>query len=416
MPDWAALDKLAKGRALAVKRAPYFSSAIYGMVPVEAPGCGTLFVTPGMVMGYDPEFVKKQEDEVMASGIVHEVNHILRDTSGRGKGLNGSVFNIASDAIINEDLKKAGFPLGSGWIELSTYGLPDGKTTEELYEILSRMDLPQGGGGGLGAGGCGGIAGNPIDRELEEELDKQHGQSPIKKKTVQKQVAESYKKAMAGRGHVFGDLMEEILAADGPAKVPWSQVLGHSIKKCMTHLAMGATDYSMSRLSTRTFARDDGILRPGLVAYEPSILLCLDTSGSMGQEQLASAFREMIGVFKTLPSTSHVWYMEADADVACQPRMVRVRDLSRVEIHGRGGTDFRPAVAYAEKMKPRPDLLIYLTDGDGFAPTEPPRGIEVIWCVVPSYWRKKPAPWGKTIFVDSDGAKEEEAEETDDDV
>jgi len=47
-------------------------------------------------------------------------------------------------------------------------------------------------------------------------------------------------------------------------------------------------------------------------------------------------------------------------------------------------------------------VLIYFTDGDGFAPEEEPRGLSVIWCVVPSYYRRPPADWGKVIYVDSD--------------
>jgi hypothetical protein len=39
-----------------------------------------------------------------------------------------------------------------------------------------------------------------------------------------------------------------------------------------------------------------------------------------------------------------------------------------------------------------------LTDGDGGAPPRKPRGFEVIWCIVPSKYRKvKPAPWGHII-------------------
>jgi predicted metal-dependent peptidase len=206
-------------------------------------------------------------------------------------------------------------------------------------------------------------------------------------------------------------MAEAIAALEGPAKVPWHRALGHELKNVMTQLAMGATDFSMSHPSTRTFARDDGIIRPGLVAYSPEVMICLDTSGSMGGEQIGSAFREIIGAIRALPHVSYVQFMEADADVACKPRRVAVRDLHQMEIHGRGGTDFRPAIEYAQKMKPKPDILIYFTDGDGYAPAAAPKGLKVIWCVVPSFYRRAPAPWGKTIFVDSDDPPDPEADE-----
>jgi predicted metal-dependent peptidase len=418
MPDLTALDKLARGRAIARKKAPYFSTMIYGLVPVEVPGFGSIFVTKGMVMGYDPDFIKKLTDEEVAGLIVHEGNHVLRKSYERTQATwEHDLANIAADIPINDDEVKAGFALPEGGCFASTYGLPEGKTMEWYYEALEAMrkkdkipdDAPGGSNGqtGPGAGQCGGVGGNSPNQELEDQLDQQYGRGAADVSGKQKQQAAEIKRhaAGAGRGFGMGNLLQELEALDGPAKIPWNRTLGHVLKKAMTRLAQGATDYSMSRPSNRMFARDDGIIRPGLVAYEPGILLVQDTSGSMADEQIGASWRECIGVVKALRLPS-VLYMEADADVTNPPRRVSVRDLHKMQVTGRGGTDFRPAIEHAVKMKPRPDVIVYFTDGDGLAPATPPKGIEVVWCVLPSCYGRKPAAWGKTIFVDRDDTRD----------
>lgn len=406
MTDILAREKLAMGRAIAVRKAPYFATMIYALVPIEAPGCGTLFVSEQLVMGYDPEFVKKQTPEVIAGCLVHEANHPIRLSHQRLPGADPYLKNLAADIPINEDLRAAEFSLPEGAVYAATYGLQPGKTMEEYYELLQKLQSknklppnPQ----GVGAGQCGGIAGNSPNEGLEEKLNAQHGRSSAEVKAKQKQAAEDIRQSQQqGRGSISSDMAEAVKALGGPAKVPWHRTLSHILKRKLTQMAQGATDYSMSRPSNRSFARDDGVIRPGLVAYKPEVMVCLDTSGSMGATELGAAFRELTGVIKALPHVSHVQFMEADADVACKPRRVGVRDLHAMEIHGRGGTDFRPAIAYAEKMRPKPNVLIYFTDGDGYAPKGPPKDITVIWCVVPGYYRKAPAPWGTTIFVEED--------------
>jgi predicted metal-dependent peptidase len=102
-----------------------------------------------------------------------------------------------------------------------------------------------------------------------------------------------------------------------------------------------------------------------------------------------------------------VWWMDADAAVAAPPRQVSVRDLERLPIHGGGGTDFRPAFDAAMKLRPRPDIIVYLTDGDGTAPEAAPAGVVVVWCVVPSYYNKRPAPWGHAVIMRQEGDEKE---------
>jgi predicted metal-dependent peptidase len=169
----------------------------------------------------------------------------------------------------------------------------------------------------------------------------------------------------------------------------------------------------MARPSSRAFTRDEDILSPGIVSYDPEIMICRDSSGSMGRAQFIATFIEVVGIIRAT-GCQRVWFMDADAAVKTKPKQVSISDLKKMPITGRGGTDFRPAIVHALKMKPRPKILIYFTDGDGFAPAAKPKGMDIIWCVVPSHYNKAPASWGKTIFIDDVKIKEEEEDETSD--
>jgi predicted metal-dependent peptidase len=118
----------------------------------------------------------------------------------------------------------------------------------------------------------------------------------------------------------------------------------------------------------------------------------------MGRAQLESAQNEAVGALKA-SGVETVWFMDADTG-AGKPRRVSVRDIPKLPITGRGGTNFAPAIAAAAKLRPRPKAIFYFTDGDGGVPPRPPPGIEIVWVVVRGHYNKRPAPWGHCIFVD----------------
>jgi predicted metal-dependent peptidase len=431
--DRAALMKLAKGRAVASKKAPYFATGFLSLVPCETMEAETVLVTKSLIMAYNPEYIKERSDDEMAGLYYHELSHPLREHANRLLEGDPYLRNLAADITINDDGKRAGFVLPDGAVYSTTYGFPPGLTMEQYYELLrkrqevqppDRVDdfgvPPDHKNGpkaptrestnnnpsakkGPCAGECGSAAGNSPNQALEDKLDAIQGlgRSELDTKRVQKQVAHDLKHHIAahGRGDLPGELIEEILASLEPAKVPWTRVLSSILTSTCERIVSGHEEYTFRRISPRTYTRDDGLIRPGLVSYEPQIMFCLDTSGSMGSEQIGNALREAVGVMKAL-GIDEVTFLEADTKLTAAPRRVPVHALKHMSIHGRGGTDFRPAIAHAQSMKPKADALIYFTDGDGFAPAESPRGLEVIWCVVPSYYKKAPAPWGKTVFVE----------------
>ena len=69
------------------------------------------------------------------------------------------------------------------------------------------------------------------------------------------------------------------------------------------------------------------------------------------------------------------------------------------EVYGQGGTDFRPPFVYvAEHPEIEPSCFIYITDGFGPAPDNPPP-YPVLWLLTGD--GEKPASWGRELRLHS---------------
>jgi len=422
------LEKLEIARAIIKKRTPYISTTLYELVPFEKKGLlkkmGTpIFTTKKMVMAFDPDWFEKLTDEEAAGVVFHETQHPMRRHFSRGEFFDDhSKFNIAGDLGINDDGREAGYTLPEGVLYPETYKLPKGLSAEEYYDLIP--DPPQkpqgpGGGGPAATGGgegegepdpktppcaghCGGAAGNeqPGEDELDGEVETESPGATKSEAAVASMLKAQAKEisdfvAANGRGSVPNHLVEWAKFALAPPKVSWRRQLPRVLRRAIGRIQQGGENYSKKRISKRSFMR--GRVIPGLISQKPEVFIIRDTSGSMGSQQLQDVQNEVIGVLKAA-GLEDVMFMDADAD-ANKPHRVTVKDIPRMPITGRGGTDFGPAIAIAAKAKPRPQLIMYFTDGDGPAPARQPFGIEFIWVIISSYHNKAPAQWGHHIFV-----------------
>jgi predicted metal-dependent peptidase len=257
---------------------------------------------------------------------------------------------------------------------------------------------------GIGRGHCGGIGGHSHHTELEEQLNKTPdlGRPEAEISGITKRAANDLRAHIEkhGRGSVPGALVQALEVFDDEPHVRWQDELAQVIRDMTGRLQSGGFDFSLRRPSKRSLLR--GIIRPGMVEYLPEIAVIRDSSGSMGQPQLTTAACESYQIMRAL-GIDEVWFTDADTTVA-RPWM-RVgpqffKDLK--EAHGRGGTDFRPGIQSALRLSPRPDIIIYITDGDGTTTNMPPPDVSVIWCIVPSYYNKAPANWGHVVIISED--------------
>lgn len=120
-----------------------------------------------------------------------------------------------------------------------------------------------------------------------------------------------------------------------------------------------------------------------------SILVAVDTSGSVSQKELQEFFSEIDYVYK---AGARVTIIECDTSINS---VTEYDGKNMPEIKGRGGTDFNPPVDYYYDHRKEYASLIYFTDGEAPLPAKKPSGM--IW-VISSMGYEQDFP-GKTIKI-----------------
>ena len=120
-----------------------------------------------------------------------------------------------------------------------------------------------------------------------------------------------------------------------------------------------------------------------------SILVAVDTSGSVSSDELKDFFSEIDYVYK---AGARVTIIECDTRI----NSITEYDGKRIpEIKGRGGTDFAPPIKYYYDHKKEYATLIYFTDGECTIPSKCPSNM--IW-VISSYGMRQDYP-GRVIYI-----------------
>lgn len=166
-------------------------------------------------------------------------------------------------------------------------------------------------------------------------------------------------------------------------QLPWRMLLAHY----MTSIAR--TDYSFNRPSRR---EGDAIL-PGLRAACIDVVVAIDTSGSIDQEEMREFVSEVSAIKGQL--NARVTLHACDAALAAEgPWIFEPWNDLRLptRLTGGGGTRFTPVFEWIEQREQQPDLLVYCTDAEGEFPAHEPT-YPVLWLVK----GKASVPWGQRV-------------------
>lgn len=422
--DWFASGRLRAVDPRAPNSMPYFRTAVFAMIPRPAPGLGTFCVTRTGVMLWDPDLSRQWTVEECAGVIVHEAMHLMRDHAGRRErmGADPSGFNCAGDLEINDDLQAAGLELPGDGLFPDKLGLEEGLTAEEYYHLVMRKAAQAGAGGGkggdrngeggdggrvaealgivdptVGSGRCGGCAGNPLDEEADVP-DGTPQRSEAELQRVRRQTAEAVRQEAArGRGTVPGGLERWAGEYLSPPRVSWRQQLQRACRGAIAYRP-GAVDLRYNWPSRRQGGIGYGVGKPVLPALRapvPRVSVAVDTSGSMGEDELREAVGECNGILKAVGA--QIDFIACDARVNAEGKVGVWQQLVSL-LKGGGGTDFRPIFEALSRKRPRPDVVVVCTDGMGPAPAEPPP-YRVIWLLV-GPCRRSPCDWGEQIELE----------------
>lgn len=416
-------DVFVKARLIVRKKAVYYTNTLLSLVPYETNQIKCMGVTKGLTLLFNPTYVEEQTAESCAGLFVHEIHHVARKHHIRVDRAIASlghipniryVANVAADIAINPHVKAEGWELPDGGFFPEDFDFPVnllfeeylrkllemGEQLQQVPKVQQQQKEAEANGdespGGPASGRCGGVSGNSLGG-IEDKADAEVGRSASEVVSIATNQAREIERAYtkAGRGSLPLDIKESITLT-GKSRMPYDQLLGRYLQDELSQAERGMEIFSRRVPSRKSFVT--GVVRAGLLTGIPDVAIIFDTSGSMGEKQLSACLRETVGVLQRC-NIEEVWLLQADARVAIKPRRVRVGDLRKLDMHGRGGTSFQPALDALAELRPRPPVAIYFTDGDGAAARKPP-GIDVIWAVVASRWSRKPdAAFGKVVML-----------------
>ena len=424
MSEDAQAKRLMAARARLADTHPYITRALFAISSHAIPGLGTVAVDSRWRLAYDPGILEMWSVPQIAGVLYHEVLHLLRDHAGRAGARHPVAWNVACDAEINDDLRDESFLRWEGGqqrqerIELpgspifpETLNQAPHLTAEEYYRSIpheSGQGYRRRGGGqpSVGSGQCGsGATGVPEAWEAQisgaspgqldtpqsgeaqisgaspGQLDTPQsgegmaagndvGVSPGEADVIRRLVAQEVNKSQGTiPGHIARFAEREL----EPARIDWRRELRSIVARTVTTVS-GAVDYSYTRPSRRQSAVA-GVVLPALREPVVRVAAVVDTSGSMGDQELTAALAQIDAILRSVGARDGLVVFAVDAKVHTIKQVFRAAD---VQLVGGGGTDMRIGINAAVKLRPRPDIVIVLTDGYTPWPNYQPRGIRVI--------------------------------------
>jgi predicted metal-dependent peptidase len=260
-------------------------------------------------------------------------------------------YNYAADMAINCHIE--GLPEGA--LYPKNFQLPDNESSEWYYEKLKKEEEEKGESALEGKGEL------VDDHEMWGECD-----DDIIKEKVRNIAEQAIKSQEAkGWGDISGNLAQQIIAANKPV-VNWKREVRYFINQIIM----------MGRKSTRMRPnRRFGYKNPGSKRdYTSKILVAIDTSGSVSDQELEYFLQELNGMI----SHVKVDLLQFDHEIKCEPKPFE-KKVKKLGIVGRGGTNVDPVLRMADEKQY--DGLIIMTDG-GFAVGVPKPKCRVMWCGV----------------------------------
>ncbi|MDA0637230.1 VWA-like domain-containing protein [Nonomuraea sp. MCN248] len=398
--------RLAAARLWAAHRAPYLASAVFALNPVilepaahddtgapvadpefrafPADTRWNLYVEPGTALATPVEEI--------GWWMLHQVGHLVRGHASRSparprpgreaagapaRGEEAHRWNQAADAELNDDVVAEDLPGPAGVISPAELGLPAHRTAEEYVPMLDVLAEAMGRGGQALAEAI--DCGSAVDgrERTYEDAGSAGGLTRLDRDLLERSIAAAaVRDRISGRGEVpagWRRWAEERLRPS----VNWRARLGAVIRSGLSTVA-GQVDFSYRRPSRRAGAYA-GVVPPSMVRAVPDTVLVVDTSGSVTGDVLNRLLAEVTGIIDGVAGPGRRLRAFC-CDVRPYPVQV-VRRAGDIALTGGGGTDMRAGLAAATALRPRPDLVVVLTDGRTAWPERRPAA-RVVVCLI----------------------------------
>lgn len=206
--------------------------------------------------------------------------------------------------------------------------------------------------------------GNTPDHSTWEEFDNlSEAEQKLLDKQVQKLLSDAKEQTIKKQGTVPGEIeglieIEEIV----PPKFDWRGYI-----RRFTGVSTRVFTKKIRRKENRRFSDNPGMK----VKMRQHMLLAIDTSGSVSNDELLEFMNEIHHIYK---SGVDITIVQCDTKINSIEKYTGEWELN---IHGRGGTYFDPVLEYFNEHIKEFTSLVYFTDGEASAHVRP-KG-NVLW-------------------------------------
>ena len=327
------------------------------------------------VIYFNPIIFLQLNIKQMESTIKHEIHHVLSMHLIRAKELKGKfstlAINLAMDIVVNQYIDFV--PPYATTLEFVNlkYNLNlEHYNTLEYYvdNIQNELDLME-------ESEEGEEDDSRENEDVEEEFnpEKTHDLWDESDEIDDKTLREFTEKfvSLSDKGEIplhVQSLIKALKSTSG--EIPWNIYL----KKLMGTLESNKKK-TITRRSRRQPERLD--LRGELRGHKAEIMVAIDISGSISDEEFKQAIREVLDIVKNY--NHEITIIECDTSIKRVYKTKSVKGVMDRAVPG-GGTKFSPVFEYVNKHKA--NLLVYFTDGKGEEKLEVmPKGYKTLWVI-----------------------------------
>ena len=320
----------------------------------------TTAYTDGVNKRYGRKFLEVVcKDQLEVNGLVlHENLHIALRQMLHHRDLwddDAKLANKAADFVVNsiimnlKDKSLAKLPEGGCYDPRF-----DNMNTREVYRILKKEG---GGGGGGGGGGSGNNESGGDDYQFDEH-DVGKRMTPEEMKDMDGRIDRALREGALLAGRLGVDIPRSITEILEP-KIDWRDAL----RDFVTSSCKGKDEYTWRRFNRRLLPND---LYMPTVESETigEIIVAIDTSGSIGQEQINEFASELVSICDSVSpeSVRILWW-----DTRVHGEQVFTDNYSAIgemlKPLGGGGTEVGCVSKYINKQNLKPECVLVFTDG-----------------------------------------------------
>lgn len=383
-------DRIIKARVKLQKDNPFFAYLVLNLNISENKEIKSMGVDIKGNLIYNKKWVSKLDDEQLKGVLCHEVLHLALQHFIRGENKEHEIYNIATDLVINCILTNNNFALPKGCVPCNNEfelvkGLIlkelDKKTADEVYHEIMKSGKVQirkvMGLGGIGfdehkfGGGKAKANGTDIEKE-KKKWNRVFSEASIYAKQQGK----------------LPDGIERLVDLVLNEKVNWKHLLYKYITNELPY------DYTYSRPSKKSIST--GVYMPSILRENLDVVVSIDTSGSINQDELSEFLNEIINIaksFNNIKITLIVCDSEIkDVYVVANGSIETIRNL---KIKGGGGTSHIPIYEYIKEHLPNAKFVINFTDGYTNFPEH--ESCRSIWVLTKNSCKEDDIPFGEVI-------------------